>query len=287
MSTISPYATSGFASASAYDANRPSYPPTAVSSLLSALKLQGVKGARIIDLAAGTGKFTELLAKREEEYEILAIEPHEGMRGELVRKGLKGVEVKDGTAEKMGVERGWADAVICAQVCHWGNLAACIGRLFVDTSGNENCFASSLSTGMRWSPRYQRRRLRHRRFSNDEALEEIYKALIPGGPLGIIWNVEDCVISSHLLYPSIAHTLRQRTEKLDPEHAVGGKDEGYNLVFRRFAAALQAREVAPTFREAAFFQSVHHPIRRPFVLATTWRSLGRVCVLAKARGYMG
>lgn len=73
-------------------------------------------GARIIDLGAGTGKFTELLADRDEGYEILAVEPHEGMRNELLRKKLKGVEVVEGTVEKMGVEREWADAVVCAQV---------------------------------------------------------------------------------------------------------------------------------------------------------------------------
>lgn len=116
MTDISPYAASGFASASAYDAHRPSYPSSAISSLLSALKLDGVTGARIIDLGAGTGKFTEMLADRNEGYEILALEPHESMRDELLRKNLKGVKVMCGTAEKMGVEREWADAVICAQV---------------------------------------------------------------------------------------------------------------------------------------------------------------------------
>lgn len=116
MTDISPYATSGFASASAYNAHRPSYPSSAFCSLLSALKLDGVAGARVIDLGAGTGKFTELLGNRDEGYEILAIEPHEGMRNELLRKNLKGVKVVHGTAEKMGVEREWADAVICAQV---------------------------------------------------------------------------------------------------------------------------------------------------------------------------
>lgn len=116
MTDISPYATSGFASASAYNAHRPSYPSSAISSLLSALKLDGVAGARIIDLGAGTGKFTELLSDRDEGYEILAVEPHEGMRNELLRKNLKGVKVVHGTAEKIGVEGEWADVVICAQV---------------------------------------------------------------------------------------------------------------------------------------------------------------------------
>ena len=116
VATISPLATSGFSSASAYDTYRPSYPTEAVSSFLSALKVKGVEGARIIDLGAGTGKFTQILAEQEESYEILAIEPHSAMRSELVQKGLKRVQIKHGTAETMEVEHALADAVICAQV---------------------------------------------------------------------------------------------------------------------------------------------------------------------------
>ena len=33
-------------------------------------------GTRIVDLAAGTGKLTELLAARDEEFDILAVEPY-------------------------------------------------------------------------------------------------------------------------------------------------------------------------------------------------------------------
>lgn len=34
-----------------------------------------------------------------------------------------------------------------------------------------------------------------KRFATDEALEEFYRVLIPGGTLGMIWNVEDCMNS--------------------------------------------------------------------------------------------
>jgi len=53
---------------------------------------------------------------REEGYEVIAVEPHAGMREELVKKGLQGVEVKYGDAGNMGVEEEWADGVITAQV---------------------------------------------------------------------------------------------------------------------------------------------------------------------------
>lgn len=54
------------------------YPPEAMTRFLKHLQVDGVKCARIVDLAAGTGKFTELLAARDEVFDILAVEPHNG-----------------------------------------------------------------------------------------------------------------------------------------------------------------------------------------------------------------
>lgn len=109
----------GFKDAKAYDTHRPSYPSEAVQSLLAHLGLAGKSKARIIDLAAGTGKSTELLSARPEEYEILAVEPTASMRETLAEKKLRGVGVKEGTAEKMDVEDGWADGIVVAQAFHW------------------------------------------------------------------------------------------------------------------------------------------------------------------------
>jgi len=111
-------ATVGFSNAALYDTHRPSYPPEAVQKLLDHLSLSNVQGAKIIDLAAGTGKLTECLAARPEGFEILAVEPHEQMRKTLEEKGLKGTSSADGTAQDMGsVADGWADVVVVAQVC--------------------------------------------------------------------------------------------------------------------------------------------------------------------------
>ena len=47
----------------------------------------------------------------------MAVEPHAGMREVLQGKQLKGVTVVEGSATDMRqVERGWADAVVVAQV---------------------------------------------------------------------------------------------------------------------------------------------------------------------------
>lgn len=110
-------AEAGFSNATLYDTHRPSYPPEAVQRLLDHLSLSNVQGAKILDLAAGTGKLTEVLAGRPEGYEILAVEPHEKMRQTLEDKALKGTSTAGGTAQDMpSVEDGWADVVVVAQV---------------------------------------------------------------------------------------------------------------------------------------------------------------------------
>lgn len=114
--TLADVASRGFAAASSYDQHRPSYPPQAVEQLLTYLQVSGLRGARILDLAAGTGKFTELLAKRGEEFEIIAVEPHEGMRRELEKKNLKGVKVLEGDAVTIPLATHSVDAMIVAQV---------------------------------------------------------------------------------------------------------------------------------------------------------------------------
>ncbi|RMZ89111.1 hypothetical protein DV736_g3665, partial [Chaetothyriales sp. CBS 134916] len=99
---LNPVAQTGFASAAAYDTT----------------PWEG--GAKIVDLAAGTGKLTEVLAARAEKLEIIAVEPHDGMREQLEKKQLKGVTVVKGTAEDLtGIEDNSIAAVTVAQAFHW------------------------------------------------------------------------------------------------------------------------------------------------------------------------
>ncbi len=114
---ISDVARTGFAAADAYDAHRPSYPAEAVEQFLRGLEIAGVRAAKVADLAAGTGKFTEILAARPEEYDIVAIEPHDGMRAQLEQKHLPRVRVVRGTADDMSdIPDGSLAAVVAAQV---------------------------------------------------------------------------------------------------------------------------------------------------------------------------
>ena len=116
MPTLPAAAEAGFKHASSYDKHRPSYPPSAVSGLLKNLGLDGRNKARIVDLAAGTGKFTELLSQRPESFEIIAVEPHDAMRGELEKKHLRGVQIVKGSSTDMPFNDGSIDAIIVAQV---------------------------------------------------------------------------------------------------------------------------------------------------------------------------
>lgn len=121
MSTIPAEALRGFSNASDYDKHRPSYPLEAVSKLLKNVGVKDVEGARIIDVGAGTGKFTKLLVERREGFVIKCVEPHGEMREVLREKfgvGKEGasVEIVEGHAGEMKVEEGWADAVIASQV---------------------------------------------------------------------------------------------------------------------------------------------------------------------------
>ena len=116
MSSLHQAAAAGFKDAQAYDAYRPSYPAEAVDKFLKRLGIADDAHANIVEIAAGTGKFTELLARRHEGYDVIAVEPHGPMREQLVAKHLEGVKVFDGLAAKLPVEDEWGDACIAAQV---------------------------------------------------------------------------------------------------------------------------------------------------------------------------
>src|SRR5690349_21301911 len=92
---IHPEAAVGFdRAAAAYERARPSYPAAAVDHVVDALGITA--GRRVLDLAAGTGKFTRLLLPTGAS--IVALEPVPGMRQQLLALGAP-IEVCDGTAE--------------------------------------------------------------------------------------------------------------------------------------------------------------------------------------------
>jgi SAM-dependent methyltransferase len=112
---VNPVAAAGFGrAADAYERSRPSYPPAAVDRLCAELGIGA--GARVLDLAAGTGKFTRLLADRGAE--LVAVEPSDAMR-EQFAVAVPGVPVHAGTAEAIPLADASFDAVVVAQAFHW------------------------------------------------------------------------------------------------------------------------------------------------------------------------
>ena len=107
--------TAGFdRAAENYDRGRPEYPSAAVDALVRALEIGPRR--RVLDLAAGTGKFTRALVPTGAT--LLALEPTDGMRTVLTRR-VPTVELVNGTAEAIDLPDGGVDTVVSAQAFHW------------------------------------------------------------------------------------------------------------------------------------------------------------------------
>ena len=105
-------AAEGFsAGAASYQRARPDYPDEAVRFLAARFGI--VPGKRLVDLGAGTGKFTSCLTTTGAR--IVAVEPVEDMR----RRIDAPIQVVGGTAEAIPLRGGCADAVVAAQAFHW------------------------------------------------------------------------------------------------------------------------------------------------------------------------
>lgn len=128
--------------AESYSRGRPDYPAATLDWLRFDLGL--MPGMTVVELGAGTGKFTRTLAKTGAK--VVAIDPV-GEMLKVLRRELPAIPAVQATAQKLPLPDATADAVICAQSFHW--------------------------------------------FASADALTEIRRVLVPGGMLGLIWNVRD------------------------------------------------------------------------------------------------
>lgn len=108
-------AVAGFtAGAEKYARGRPEYPREIDEWLRLDLALG--KGRTVLDLGAGTGKFSTYLLKTQAD--VVAVEPVEAMREQLMRRH-PGIAARAGSAEQIPMEDATVDAVVCAQAFHW------------------------------------------------------------------------------------------------------------------------------------------------------------------------
>ncbi len=108
-------ADSGFdREAEVYEQARPSYPPDCIAWFAEHLDI--APGRDVLDLAAGTGKFTRLLEPLAAR--LTASEPVDGMRAVLHRTS-PAIPIVSSTAELMPFRAASFDAITVAQAFHW------------------------------------------------------------------------------------------------------------------------------------------------------------------------
>jgi ubiquinone/menaquinone biosynthesis C-methylase UbiE len=122
--TVDPQAQAFARVADAYERGRPTYVPAAVEWSAGRRRLD--EDSRVLDLAAGTGKLTELLAERFAD--VVAVEPLDEMRRVLEQK-LPGVTALAGTAQAIPLPDRAVQAVFTGSAFHWFATADAVSEI--------------------------------------------------------------------------------------------------------------------------------------------------------------
>ena len=116
VSTVHETATEGYKAVGAdYEKGRAGYPPEAAVFLLQRLGVIG-SSAAVVEVAAGTGKFTRPLIAAG--VRPVVVEPVAHMR-ETLASQIPGIEQRDGAAETMPFADSEVGAIVAAQAFHW------------------------------------------------------------------------------------------------------------------------------------------------------------------------
>jgi SAM-dependent methyltransferase len=101
------------AAADIYERGRPSYPREAAAWLVPS------QARVVVDLGAGTGKFTRQLVAPDRE--LIAVDPDAAML-DVLKTAVPGVRTFVGTAESLPFDDNSVDAITVAQAWHWVDL---------------------------------------------------------------------------------------------------------------------------------------------------------------------
>lgn len=93
-----------------YEAHRPGYPDAVLDHVPVPPE------AEVLDVGAGTGKLTRVLAQRFRH--VRALEPLDGMRA-ILERVVPGADAQSGTAEKIPLPDASVDAIFAGQAFHW------------------------------------------------------------------------------------------------------------------------------------------------------------------------
>ncbi|KAA0942627.1 MULTISPECIES: class I SAM-dependent methyltransferase [unclassified Pseudomonas] len=125
MTGVHTSAQQGFSTqAATYAQGRPDYPRQLTGWLTEVLQINAQ--STVVDLGAGTGKFTRLLSTVAPT--VIAVEPVAAMGAQLT-KGMPDVHLLTGTAEAIPLEDASTDALVCAQSFHWFSTQAALREI--------------------------------------------------------------------------------------------------------------------------------------------------------------
>ncbi len=125
MTGVHTSAQQGFSTqAVTYAQGRPDYPRQLTGWLSEVLGVDA--HSLVVDLGAGTGKFTRLLSTLAPT--LIAVEPVQAMGAQL-SKLLPDVRLVNGTAEAIPLDSASADALVCAQAFHWFSTPAALREI--------------------------------------------------------------------------------------------------------------------------------------------------------------
>jgi SAM-dependent methyltransferase len=121
---VHPLAQRFAAVADAYERGRPEYTPDVVARLATELGI--APGARVLDLAAGTGKLSRALLAAG--FDVVAVEPLPALREKLATR-IGAERVRDGVAEAIPLPDASVDAVTVADAFHWFDQSPALAEI--------------------------------------------------------------------------------------------------------------------------------------------------------------